>query len=156
MAAILLAGCGVSGAMAEAEAETEALVETFVQNHEIYVEVDMIYPQKGRPIQTTDGYYVKIKDGVANSYLPFFGESYMSAGYGENPQIEYKDCPVDVVETVARKGMHTWTFTGKSGNSQVTTKIEFFTSGSATITCMSSQRSPMTYHGTVCEDKRVK
>ena len=156
MTAVLLAGCGVSGMLSESDKETEALVASCVDNHEIYIEVSTIYPQKGRPIQTADGYYLSVKDGVANSYLPFFGESYMAAGYGDSPQIEYKDCPVEVSESVSAKGKHTWTFSGMIKGSLVTTSVEFFSSGSAEITCTSSNRSIMRYLGTVCEDKREK
>ena len=157
LAAVLSAGCGVSGALAEADKETQELVEADIQNHEIYINIDTIHPLKGSPIHTADGYYIQVKDGKANSYLPFFGESYVATfGGTDGPEITYKDCPVDVEESVNSKGKHTWTFTGKAGDGEVTTRIEFFTSGSATVTCSSSRRTAMTYLGTVTEAPHKK
>jgi len=155
IAAFVATSCSISYLAQEEKQAKEALVQSYIDNHEIYIEVDTIIPARGGTKHTTDGYFIKIKDGVANSYLPFFGSSY-SAPYGStySPQIEYKDCPVQVYEEVNAKGMHTWIFEGKSGETLVTTKIDFFTSGLATITCSSRDRSVMTYHGTVMEDTR--
>ena len=153
VAALLAVGCGLSAALSEAEKETQELVESYVENHELFISVDTIIPHRGSPIHTFDGYFLKIKDGEANSYLPFFGESYVSMYGGvDKPEIEYKDCPVQVYESVNSRGKHTWAFTGKSNGVDVTTTIEFFSSGYATITCTSPKRSMMRYKGTITED----
>lgn len=152
---LVAVGCGATKTLSDSEKEAQALVESYVQNHEIYIEVESIQSSRGGIRHTTDGYFLKIKDGKANSYLPFMGEAYM-ANYGslDKPEIEFKDCPVTVDETVNSKGKHTWTFVGKSGDVDVQTKIEFFSSGMASITCTSMKRTPMYYHGTVTVDRR--
>lgn len=137
--------CGIFGQ--SSSEPNEAALNATVESG-IYVSVNTIMGKLGRPIQSVDGYYLQIKDGKVNSYLPFFGESYVSAGYGTASGIMFEDCPVQVYEG-QNKHSRVWTFVAHQGQERIDVTLEFTESGSATLTCRSNTRSMMRYLGEV-------
>ena len=127
------------------EAAANASVEEGIR-----ISVNTIIGIKGSPIHSSDGYYLSVKDGKAKSHLPFFGEAYQVAGYGTASGIDFDDCPVSVSES-SRKDCRIWSFTGRIGHERIDVTIEFYESGSATVTCLSDIRSAMIYHGEVVD-----
>lgn len=126
---------------------SEAVLNASPENG-IYISVNTIIGKMGRPIHSVDGYYLRIRDGKLSSYLPFFGESYFSAGYGTSSGIMFEDCPVQVSESTT-KHARVWSFTGVQDQERIDVTVEFTESGSATVTCQSNRRSMMRYLGEV-------
>lgn len=146
-AAIALAvqSCGVFG---QSSAEPNEAVLNASPSNGIYVSVNTIMGKIGRPVHSIDGYYLQVKDGKVYSYLPFFGESYYSTGYGKSSGIEFDGCPVSITESQTRHS-RVWSFTAKQDQETIEVTLEFTESGGATVTCRSSHRSMMRYLGEV-------
>lgn len=134
----------------EADEEAYALYCDALQTGNLCVEVDHINPMRGPSIYSSDGYYLSIKDGVVNSYLPFFGVTHSAPIYGIDPSgIEFKNFPVEYfdVKSNPAKGRYEWSFVAKSGNEPVYVTLTFWENGSAQILCKPQNRTTMNYSG---------
>lgn len=145
--------CGV---FAEIEKETQeeaaGFVATALSEQELAIEVDRIMPMKGPSIPSYDGYTLKIKDGVVNAYLPFFGEAYTGVVYGIDASgIEFKDCPIEIDDSGSKpsRGKYVWRFTARCGMEKVYVTVTFWEGGSADISCNPTNRSHISYSGNV-------
>lgn len=151
---ICISACSALTAANQAqEQEMEELVDDAVNDRSLSIEVNYINPAHGPSRPSTDGYRITIRDGKANSYLPFFGVSRGSAGvYGIEPAgIEFKDYPVEIDDRGSKpeKGKYVYNFIAKSGNERVAVSITFWANGSAQISCNPENRSVMNYSGTL-------
>ena len=150
LTAIVSSCAAINQMNAEEAAEAAIYVEEALQNQNLNIEVTYVSPARGRSFPSTDGYYLRIQDGVVNSYLPFFGESHASIVYGVDPTgIEFKDCPVELYDNGSKpeKGRYSWKFHAMSGKEPVIVYVTFFQNGSAQISCNPTNRSAMNYSG---------
>ena len=157
-----LAGCSTLAAYrAESEAESAAYVAEALSTGNIKFEVNYIIPSRGQSRYSQDGYYLKIVDGKADSHLPFFGVSYQSNPYGNEPSgIRFDECPVQIDDSRSRpeKGQYVWRFVALSGKERVAVTLEFNTNGTARLQCNPVNRSNMSYNGNIVtlEEKKKK
>lgn len=146
-------GCSTLAALtAESEAESAAYVAEALSSGNIKFEVNYIIPSRGQSRYSQDGYYLKIVDGKADSNLPFFGVSYHSNPYGNEPSgIRFENCPVQIDKSKSRpeKGQYVWRFVGLSGTDKVAVTLEFSANGSAHLQCSPTNRSNMGYKGNI-------
>ena len=92
-AALMVAGCGVLSTetreeRAAREIREAQLVREYVQSGHFKVRIDRMYPARGMSRMVND-YSVEVKDGVLDSYLPFFGEVWR-APYGGGHGLNFK------------------------------------------------------------------
>lgn len=152
IAVVFVSACGSLAAVDPVQdEEVAALVNDAVNAQNLSVEINYINPAYGPARPSADGYHLTIKDGIVNSYLPFFGVSHGTAGvYGMEPAgIEFKDCPVEINTLASKpgKGKYVYSFIARSGNEKVAVSITFWTNGSAQISCNPENRSIMSYSG---------
>lgn len=147
----LTVSCGaLAAAQAEDEKEGAELAQAALATGDLQIQVSDIIPQVGATIHSNGEYFLRIRDGKATSYLPFFGTSTM-ANYGTSDSgIKFENVPVDIVTLQSRafRGETKWRFVARAENGDdVEVVITFWNTGSASITCNSRRRSQMNYHG---------
>lgn len=141
----LLCSCGV---MTENKEETQKMVKDAVEKLDLKIVVNTILPNIGPTINTTDGYYLKIKGNVVNSYLPFFGESHSSVMYGvDETGIKLQDCETKIHKEKGKKGKVTLFFEGKSGNDIWRFIVDIWPEGQSNITCNCTTKSGISFIG---------
>lgn len=149
-AAAILTSCGALAAIEEESIkEAKVYVKKALDKQELAIEVNTILPSAGPSIHSVDGYYLKIKDGKADSYLPFFGSSF-SAPFGTDDMgIKFDACPVkiDKSESKPSKGKYVWRFEAVSNNEKVNVTVTFWDNGNADIMCHRINSSIMNYSG---------
>jgi len=138
----------------KAEQEYVAMKELIASGKYKFVG-DRAMPMGRRSIDlTTNQNFVKIDDGNADGYMPFFGERYSGGGYGGGGAIEFKGAMENykVVNNDKKKRVEI-SFTAK-GKSQVY-DINLSTSGGgwANMIIKGSDSSSMSYNGRVSELK---
>lgn len=153
VAALLLSlsSCGLLSQIdKESQEEAAGFVAKALSEQELAIEVNRIMPMRGPSIPSYDGYMLKIKDGVVNAYLPFFGEAYTSVVYGaDSTGIEFKDCPITVDDSQSKpsKGKYVWRFAARCGMEKVYVTVTFWEGGGADIACNPTNRSNISYSG---------
>lgn len=139
----------------EEEARKQANIKA-IKNRDLTITIDYIIPT-GMPSESTiDGYTLSIKDGKVKTHLPYRGTATSAIIYGvDEAGIVFDDCPIEIKEDTkkASKGEYTWSFSAKSGNENIDVTITLFDSGSASITCIPTNRSVITYSGTFGEQE---
>lgn len=140
----------LAAAQAEDEREGAELAQAALATGDLEIEVRDIIPQLGQVIHSNGEYFLRIKDGKATSYLPFFGTSTF-VNYGSTDGgIKFTDQVVDIYALKSRtaKGETKWGFIARSdAGDDVEFIITFWDNGSAGIACNSRRRSRMTYNG---------
>ena len=151
-AAALLVSCGPSYRMSRAQREALASdVAWSVDHMDMIIDVTTIYPQRGPSIMSSREYSLVMHDGVVRTRLPFFGESRVAAGYGEDASIVLNDAPLEnlVIDRsrVARKGEYRISFKARRRGTTYHFNISVFEDGGADIRVTSPGRTPMSYTG---------
>lgn len=149
-AAVVLSSCSAFSAMqAESDAAAAALYNDVCTLGSLNIEVTQIQPARGRLIHSSDGYTLRIKDGVVNAYLPFIGESYTAVLGSDVQGIQFKDCKAEAlaVKSDPDKGKSVWTFRALSGREYVDVTLTIWSNGAADIHCRPYNRSVMNYSG---------
>lgn len=95
--------------------------------------------------------FLKIEGDSITSYLPFYGERHMGAGYGGRDNTIAFDGEMQDYEAVWNdaKQRYNITFKAKSHNEKFDVMITLFPNNSSTIVLTSSSRSAMRYTGKV-------
>lgn len=141
---LIFAACG---ALAQASDDTPtAIVEKAVNEHELNFVVNYVSPSGFPGYASSDGYYLKIKDGKVSSYLPFVGTSTQPAFGGDEVGFKFDECPVKI-KTKKGKDSTTLRFSAKSGYEKVDVIMEIWSNGNANLSCVSPSRSVMNYSG---------
>lgn len=131
------------------EEQRIAKVAQAIDNKTFVIWVTTIVPQSAPSIQSGREYCIRVKDGVANGRLPFFGRSFTAVLGSDDSSIEIKDVPVTISrKTKGRRKQTVYTIEFKT---EGTTKWEctatVWDNGNADIYCNSPSKTPMTYYG---------
>ncbi len=144
----------LSATLAKADDGNKSANIKAIKAHDVTITIDAIIP-RGMPSDTSiDGYTLSVKGGKVNCDLPYRGEATSAMIYGVDEMgIVFKDCPVKITDDYSKadKGEYRWRFSARSGSSNVDVFITLFDSGSATISCIPDNRSPIDYSGTFGE-----
>ncbi|MBQ7222731.1 MAG: DUF4251 domain-containing protein [Bacteroidales bacterium] len=147
MSALLMTGCGLLGSTTETAKNPQQVVNA-VNNMDLNISITWIYPMGQQPRQTTNDYSLKVKNGVANTRLPFIGNKYSSSGFGEDAAIVFKDQPVTVTQKArGTKGEYLVSFTTKVENEVFIVDLTIWDDGTVNIVCKGSERTVMNYTG---------
>lgn len=146
----ILFSCGVTAGNSEEIKENQKKVKASIEKLDLKIVVSTIMPNVGPTIPTSDGYYLKIHDGVVNTYLPFFGESHSSVMYGaDDTGIKVEDAETDIKVDKGKKGKKTLRFNAKSGNDTWSFIVDIWPEGQANISCTCATKTGMNFIGEV-------
>ncbi|MCG2461035.1 DUF4251 domain-containing protein [Flavobacteriaceae bacterium F89] len=116
---------------------------------------DRALPMGHRSISlTTNPNFVKINDGMADGYMPFFGRRYSGGGYGDGGAIEFKGEMKNYrVKNNDKKRRVVISFSAKGKSQTYDVSISTSGSGWASMTIKGSDSSTISYNGKVSELK---
>ena len=105
-------------------------------------------PSGGRSITITSSYGLRVKDGVYEGHMPYFGRSY-SGGYGQGGSIEFEGTPEDLeIKRKEGKDKITVKFNMRSATGEkYDVKLEVGGSGYGNMIVSSSKRQTISYYG---------
>ena len=116
---------------------------------------DRALPSGHRSISlTTNENFVKINDGMADGYMPFFGRRYSGGGYGDSGGIEFKgEMEKYEVNNNDKKSRVEINFSAKGKSQNYDVSISTGGSGWASMIIKGSDSSTISYNGKVSELK---
>ncbi len=124
-------------------------ISELVLNGSYQFVADRTIPTGGTSISlVTNSNHIKLQDGKADIYLPYFGVIYSGAGYNHEAGIKFKG-QVDEYTIAAEDGKRrlTITFDVKNGIEVHTFRIAVGKRGYASVFVRSSGRNSITYDG---------
>ena len=140
----LLTACST---MTAAERAEKALaVERALASRHYVVDVQMMYPRRGRAVNVTSNYSLEIKGDTVVSYLPYFGRAY-SIPYGGGKVFNFSAPIISYESARDRKGKTYVRLVTDNEEDVITFQLEIFDNGQATIDVRAREREPITYSG---------
>jgi|SRR5450631_2453807 hypothetical protein len=131
--------------------ENIAKLKSLVDAHQYRINAQSATTMKGRTIQLSYGYNLKINQDSLNVDLPYYGRAY-NANYGSTDNgIKFKSTDFTYVADTAKKGG--WEITIKPNKETRVNNIylSITPSGYCTIRLNSTDREPISYYGTISE-----
>jgi len=131
--------------------KTKALIDskTFVFN------ARSANPMKGRMINLTSSYDIKVKNDSVFSYMPYFGVAY-SASYGSNEGPMTFEQPIESYNMEPEKSGYFIKIKVKNKIDTIDLAFHVSENGSATLTALSTNRQSITYYGDIVEAETKK
>lgn len=134
---------------AQKRLEQEQKTDSLVNGGSYTFTADKAHPQGFRTIDlTTNPGHLKVTTELVNASLPFFGRGYAGMAYGGDAGIKFENKPTKYTLTKTKKGyLVVMEVSGKSETFNLT--LDIFKNGSATLTVLGTNRSAMSYTGTI-------
>lgn len=149
--AFLLSACTISEAARQAKAVQEAKIARAIaqQLSDRHYEVDFhrAFPSgRGRVIDLTSEYSIKVAGDTLVSYLPFFGRAY-NVPYGGGHGLHFTGIIRQYDQQLSKKGAHIITMDVLDSEDSYYYILELFDTGSATLTVRPRERSQISFTG---------
>lgn len=130
-------------------------IDLLVNSKEFVFETTRVMPQSGRLINLTTVYYVDFLPEWIKGDLPFFGRAFSGTGYGGDEGIKFEGKPtIYTVEKKKKNYVIKAEVRGERDSYSMTLNVYF--EGSATLSIISNNRSPISYDGDIKELKKDK
>ncbi|MDF2192329.1 DUF4251 domain-containing protein [Paraflavitalea sp. CAU 1676] len=135
---------------ADKKAEKAAQVKAMVESQRYVFKPQSANPMRGRTVQLTSEYTVKVSKDTIISDLPYFGRSYTAPIDPSKGGIQFNSTKFDYKLEEVKKG---WQVTIKPGDVSDVQQffLTIFTNGSATLQVTSTNRTPISFNGSVSE-----
>jgi hypothetical protein len=160
--AFLSAGCGVTTTQSGSEkriTKKERRAEEFektallVEGENYIYRVQSVNTGRGKTIQTTSPYSMKVRNGQYEATLPYFGRAYQ-ADLGGSGGIEFNGTPEDMaISKDTNKLTITTTFTIANSGEKYNSTLVIGSNGYGTLTIHSQRRQAISYYGQISELK---
>ena len=156
MAVIVSAGVFTSvkaqDSKADKKAEKAAQVKAMIESQRYVFKPQTALPMRGRTMQLTSEYTVKVSKDTIISDLPYFGRSFTAPIDPSKGGIQFNSTKFDYKVEEIKKG---WQITIKPTDVSDVQQFYFtiFNNGSATLQVTSTNRTPISFNGSVVERK---
>ena len=148
MCILIFASCATSAEKAQRAAETSRQVQEQVAAETFIIKVDYMYPQRypSRPIMSD--FWLEMKEGSVNSYLPYFGQVHMPNAYGIDEGLNF-EVPVKnfIKQRNDRKHRTEIQFNARSADDYYLYTIFIYDDGKADISVSSNRRDAIRFSG---------
>lgn len=145
VALIGMSACATAGSQ-ERRAQVAAQVEQALTERHYTIDIDMMYPLRGRAVNVTSNYSLEIRNDSLISYLPYFGRAY-HLPYGGGKGLNFS-APLQRYEAVrAKKDMTRILLEAVNDEDYYQYQIEVFDNGNATVYLRSREREAISYSG---------
>lgn len=132
----------------ERESKETELVKQMVENKEYKIEVTTALPSRGKTVNLTTPYELKIEGDSVYSHLPFFGRAY-SVPYGGGDGLIFNGIMSDYKVKKDKKDNYQISFDTKSKEDRLQFFITITPNGNSNISVISGNRSNISYMGSV-------
>ena len=154
---LLLLFVAVFGTMATAqktetdEGEAAAKVSKLIDAQRYLFKAQSVHPTRGRVVQLSTEYDLKVSPDTIQSYLPYFGRAY-SAPIGESGgPMDFVSKDFEYAKKARRKGGWEISIKPKDGKGVREMFLVVFENGSASLRVTSNNREPISYNGYIAE-----
>ncbi|MBR1466627.1 MAG: DUF4251 domain-containing protein [Bacteroidaceae bacterium] len=154
VAALALAGvmtmtsCASTADKAQRAAQNRQYVQEQLAAENFKIKVDYMYPQRypSRPIMSD--FWLEMKEGSVNSYLPYFGQVHMPSLYSIDEGLNF-ETPIQnyTKRRNERKHRTEIQFNAKSRDDYYAYSIYIYDDGNADISVHSNRRDAIRYSG---------
>ena len=130
-------------------------IEMLINSREFVFRARRAIPSGGRSIDlTSNTNFVKFEPDLIESYMPFFGRAYSSAGYGDQG-LHFKGKPQEFyLERKKRNYQITATVNGESDIYRLFLTVA--PGGNASLSITSNNRQSMSYNGTISANEKIE
>lgn len=134
------------------KAEKEAAVKAMIEAQRYVFKPQSANPMRGRTMQLTSEYTVKVNKDTIISDLPYFGRSFTAPIDPTRGGIQFNSTKFDYALTPIKKG---WQVVIRPKDVSDVQQFLFtiFNNGSATLQVTSTNRTPISFNGYVVERK---
>ncbi len=146
----VLVGCATSEEKAARDAERAREVAAALADRHYTIGVTRMHPQRGRSVNVSYGYELKVKGDTLVSYLPYFGRAY-SVPYGGGKGLNFTSHIDGYRETRVKKGLTRVELVTTNDEDTYYYMIEVFDNGWASISVQMRQREHIRYDGEMKE-----
>ena len=131
----------------EAKAKNKQAVTIAVSNKHYNISVNSATGQRGRRINLTSPYGIKVSASEVNCDLPYYGQAYSNAGYNSGGGVNFKSTNFEYTSVDGKKGG--WNITIKPKDQTDVQEIMLYISpdGYTDISITFNSRSSMRYSG---------
>ncbi len=138
---------------AEKKMERRQQTEALVNSKSFVFVARTALASSGRSINlASNANFVKFEPELIDGDMPFFGRAYSGVGYSNDSGLTFKEKPeVFTVTKDKKKFQVNAIVSGKNDRFQLSLSVGF--EGSSTLTIISTNRSSMTYQGTISAPK---
>lgn len=146
--AVVISGCGSQQSRLEKAAAQSAYVHEQLSARSFRIRVDYMFPQRypSRPVMSV--FWLELKDGVVNSYLPYFGQVQSPSPYSQDEGLNFETETRNYTEKRnERKHRTEILFNVKSSSDYFLYKIFVYDDGNAEIDVHSNRRDYIRFSG---------
>jgi hypothetical protein len=140
---------------AEKKAQQAEEIKTIVESKTFVFEANIANPMKGRTVNLTSDYDVKITNDSIFSYLPYFGVAY-SASYGSTDSPMIFNEPFEGCDFETTKNGYLVKVSVKNNNDRLEYSFHISDTGSTSLNVSSLNRQAISYTGNIEKVKEEK
>ncbi len=148
LAVLGLASCASTADKAQRAVQNRQYVQEQLAAETFKIKVDYMYPQRypSRPIMSD--FWLEMKEGSVNSYLPYFGQVHMPSLYSIDEGLNF-ETPIQnyTKRRNDRKHRTEIQFNAKSRDDYYAYSINIYDDGNADISVHSNRRDAIRYSG---------
>lgn len=133
------------------EAELIQRTNNLVKSGEWQFDATFMTPASGRGRSLTSPYRVIVKNGQADSYLPYFGRAYKAEYGNTSSPLSFRGEISDLSVKDWKKGGWVISFTTVNGSDRLDYTFHIAETGSATLMVNSTNRQPISFSGDLTE-----
>lgn len=138
---------------AEKKAKQMEEVKAIVESKNFVFDARNANPMKGRTVNLTSDYDVKVTNDSIFSYLPYYGVAY-SASYGGTDSPMIFDVPFETCTQEKVKNGYMVKVEAKNKNDRLTFTFHISETGTTTLSVSSINRQSITYNGEIIKEKK--
>ena len=146
IAALVLAACATSEEQMARRAEKAKQVAAALADRHYSIGVRMMHPMRGRSVQVSYGYELKVKGDTLVSYLPYFGRAYQ-VPYGGGKGLNFIAPITGYQSETDHKGRTRVMLTSENEEDSYLYVLEIMSNGSSSVEVQSRQRDRIYYTG---------
>lgn len=135
--------------------EVQKAIKELVEAQKIKIEVDIVYPMRGRSRILTSNYSVEVRNDSVFSYLPYFGVAY-NVPYGGGKGLIFNEKITDYKLTFDKKGTAKVYFKTRNSEDSYIYNLSVYTSGDADVHITPNNRQAISYRGEFIYNKPEK
>lgn len=149
-AAVIMAACATTDKQKgyDKKKEKAEMIDKAVSNRDFKISVRTAYPNRGRSVQLTTDFELRVKGDSVMSYLPYFGRAY-NIHYGGGKGLNFSDVMSDFKITQPKRDKKHIEFNVKNDEDTYKFYIDVFDNGNAYINVMPQQRESISFNGDV-------
>lgn len=147
LAAIVLSGCSSKSRPAGTAAEIAQLKE-IVESGIYKINVNMAHPTSGRSVHLNSMYFLEMKEGHADSNLPYFGRAY-SLPYGGGEGLVFEGAAEKYTVGYGKGNEAEISFEVRTGEDTYKFNIEIFPGGDAYVNVQPGNKMAIAFSGSL-------